>query len=61
MSELQKMIIRADYKLQDCISKEARDMLTGLLEKDPVKRLTTRAILAHPWMADAKDTFELFT
>lgn len=53
MNELQKMIIKADYKLQDCISKEARDMLASLLEKDPVKRLTTRQILAHPWMADA--------
>lgn len=61
MNELQKMIIKADYKLQDCISKEARDMLTGLLEKDPIKRLNTRQILAHPWMADAQDTFEIFT
>lgn len=50
------MIIRADYKLQDCISKEARDMLNGLLEKDPAKRMNTRQILAHPWMADAKDS-----
>lgn len=55
------MIIRADYKLQDCISKEARDILSGLLEKDPAKRLSTRQILAHPWMSDAKDTVELFT
>ena len=61
MNELQKMIIRADYKLQDCISKEARDILMGLLEKDPAKRLTTRQILAHPWMVDAKDSVELFT
>jgi len=55
------MIIRADYKLQDCVSKEARDILTGLLEKDPSKRLTTTQILQHPWMQDAKDTVELFT
>ena len=55
------MIIRADYKLQDCVSKEARDILTGLLEKDPSKRLTTHQILQHPWMLDAKDTVELFT
>ncbi len=55
------MIIRADYKLQDCISKEARDMLSGLLEKDPAKRLTTRQIMEHPWMRDAKDKVELFT
>jgi serine/threonine protein kinase len=61
MAELQKMIIRADYKLQDCISKDARDILSGLLEKDPAKRLTTRQIMAHPWMQDAKDKVELFT
>ena len=61
MAELQKMIIKAEYKLQDCISKEARDILSGLLEKDPAKRLTTLQIMAHPWMADAKDTVELFT
>jgi len=61
MAELQQMIIRAEYKLQDCISKEARDMLSGLLEKDPAKRLTTKQIMAHPWMADARDTVELFT
>ena len=46
MAELQKMIIKAEYKLQDCISKEARDILTGLLEKDPSKRLTTKPLTA---------------
>lgn len=61
MSELQKMIIKADYKLQDCISEEARDLLRGLLEKEPAKRLTVRQILEHPWLADAQDTVELFT
>ena len=38
----QKMIIKAKYTLQDCISKEARDLLKGLLEKEPTKRLTIR-------------------
>lgn len=40
MSELQKMIIKAKYTLKDDISEEARNLLTGLLEKDPTKRLT---------------------
>ena len=61
MAELQKLIMKAEYKLQDCISKDARDMLSGLLEKDPTKRLTVKQILGHPWMADAKDSVELFT
>ena len=61
MSELQKLIIKAKYTLQDCISKDARDLLKGLLEREPAKRLTIRQILAHPWLEDAADTVELFT
>jgi serine/threonine protein kinase len=36
------MIIKAKYTLQDCISKEARNLLEQLLEKDPRKRLNVR-------------------
>ena len=36
MSELQKLIIKAKYTLkEDGVSEEARNLLTGLLEKDP--------------------------
>jgi serine/threonine protein kinase len=45
MSELQKLIIKAKYTLKDDISDDARDLLTGLLEKDPQKRLTIPQIL----------------
>ena len=61
MSELQKIIIKAQYTLQDSISKDARNLLEGLLEKDPSKRLSIKGILKHAWMKDAKDTVELFT
>lgn len=40
MTELQKMIIKANYTLADGISKEARDLLKFLLEKDPQQRIT---------------------
>jgi serine/threonine protein kinase len=40
MTELQKMIIKANYTLADGISKEARDLLKSLLEKDPQQRIT---------------------
>lgn len=40
MSELQKLIIKAKYTLKDDISAEAMELLKGLLEKDPLKRLT---------------------
>jgi len=40
MSELQKLIIKASYTLKEDISEEARSLLSGLLEKEPNKRLT---------------------
>jgi serine/threonine protein kinase len=50
------MIIKGKYTLADGVSKEAKDLLTKLLEKDPTLRLTILNILAHPFMKDAKDT-----
>jgi len=55
MSELQKMIIKAKYTLKDDISEEAQDLLRGLLEKDPLKRLTINQILNHKWLCDANE------
>jgi len=34
-----------------CISKAARDFISGLLQKDPQKRMTLEQALRHPWMA----------
>ncbi len=62
MSELQKLIVKAKYTLKDDgVSEEARDLLTGLLEKDPSKRLTIPLILQHKWLSDANEKMELFT
>ena len=32
------------------VSKEAKDLITGLLEKDPKKRLTLKEVIDHPWV-----------
>jgi serine/threonine protein kinase len=63
MTELQKIIMKAKYTLKDDISQEARNLLKGLMEKDPLQRLTISQILQHPWLQDAKDSteVELFT
>ena len=55
--------MKADYKLKEDISAEARDLLKGLLEPDPHHRLTVAEILSHPWMRDVLDPseVELFT
>jgi len=34
------------------ISKEAKELVKALLEKDPAKRMTAAEALAHPWIAD---------
>jgi serine/threonine protein kinase len=38
MEELHSLILKGNYSLKDDISKEARDMLRGLLEINPYKR-----------------------
>lgn len=60
MDELHSLILRGMYTLKDDISEEARDMLRGLLEINPHKRLNTQQILEHPWLADYDDSLQLF-
>ena len=40
MNELHRMIIKGKYTLKDDISIEARNLLRGILEVNPAKRLT---------------------
>ena len=56
--------MKAKYTLKDDISQEARNLLKGLMEKDPNKRMTIAQVLNHKWLEDAKTDFtsvELFT
>jgi serine/threonine protein kinase len=55
MNELHDLIVAANYTLKDDVSEESRDLLKGLLESDPAKRLNMKQVLLHPWMRDAKD------
>ena len=65
--ELQYNIVYKEPKHIDNISDEARDLLKGLLNKDPKKRLTCEQILNHPWLYNFKEKntssnkFHLFT
>ena len=53
--ELQYSIVYKEPKRIEKISNEARDLLKGLLNKDPKKRLTCDEILNHPWLSDFKE------
>ena len=53
--ELQYSIIHKNPKHLEKISDEARDLLHGLLNKDPKKRLTIEEILNHPWLKSEEE------
>jgi len=63
--ELQYSIVNKEPKHIEKISDEARDLLKGLLNKNPNKRLTIDQILEHPWLkSDEKinnKKYHLFT
>jgi len=61
--QLQYSIINKSPKKIKKISPEARDLLKGLLNKDPSKRLTIDEILNHPWLKSEKKQkkYKLFT
>ena len=62
---LKKAIINNSPKKIEKISDNARDLLHGLLNKDPNKRLTCDEILNHPWLNNEeinnKSKHHLFT
>jgi serine/threonine protein kinase len=39
---------------------EAKNLLKGMLERDPSKRLTVRKILKHPWLSDVDPESKIF-
>jgi serine/threonine protein kinase len=56
--ELQFAIVNSEPKYIENVSEEARDLLRGLLNKNPDKRLTCNEILAHPWLKDINENLD---
>ncbi|XP_076861433.1 calcium/calmodulin-dependent protein kinase type 1D [Brachyhypopomus gauderio] len=54
-SKLFEQILKADYEFDapywDDISDSAKDFISSLMEKDPVKRYSCEQALRHPWIA----------
>lgn len=42
--------LNLDGRFWDNVSDEAKDLLLGLLEKDPEFRITAKEALQHPWI-----------
>ena len=49
-SETYKRILRVDLHFPSHVSADARDMISGLLVKDPKARLPLSKLLDHPWI-----------
>ena len=60
IEELHKLILKAKYVLKDSISEDARDLIKGMLQRDPLKRLTITEILNHSWMQNIDESVEFF-
>jgi serine/threonine protein kinase len=56
MDELHEMILTGKYTLGEGVSKEAKDLISHILELDPKKRFTIPEILAHKWFEDYDDS-----
>lgn len=50
IEDLQRVVLKAKYTLKDNVSPEVRDLIKGLIERNPNKRLNVSEVLQHPWM-----------
>lgn len=54
-----KAVLKADPNFDDppwpSLSSESKDLVKGLLNKDPEKRMTAAQALSHPWFKDSKE------
>ena len=48
-SNLYKKILNGEFKMPKFLSKEAQNLLLGILNIDPEKRYTITDIRKHPW------------
>ena len=58
---LKSEIVKKEPKYIENISDEARNLLKGILNKNPKKRLTCDEILNHPWLSDVNKKNHLFS
>jgi serine/threonine protein kinase len=55
VDELLQQIVVADYSLpSEGCSEEASNLVRGLLERDPQKRLSSQQVLSHPWITGGR-------
>ena len=50
IEDLKEIILKGEYEPIEDISKEANNLINGMLQLNPKKRLTIEEILKHPWL-----------
>jgi serine/threonine protein kinase len=53
--ELYKKIMAGEYKIPKFVSSGLKDLLSGILNKDPVRRLDIEGIRSHSWYRQIKE------
>ncbi|KAG9288208.1 hypothetical protein G9A89_020514 [Geosiphon pyriformis] len=48
---MKNKILIGKYEMDESLSAEAKDLITSILKLDPMKRLTLKGILRHPWFS----------
>ena len=54
MKGLHQQILHAKYNMKEDVSESAKDLIRGLLNTNPKKRLSVRQVLEHPWLVGAE-------
>lgn len=57
LKDLIAMILEGDFPRVEGFSKEFNDLLTKLLEKDPIKRINWEELKSHPFWQSPKKTY----
>ena len=52
--DLGRVIMEDEPEYPDVIPANAKDLIKGLLEKDPEKRMTMDGVRCHPWISESK-------
>ena len=65
IDDLKEIILKGEYEPIEDVSKEANDLINGMLRLNPNKRLTIEEILKHPWLKNVnikkRENLNIFT
>ena len=65
IEDLKEIILKGEYNPVEDVSKEANDLINGMLQLNPNKRFTIEDILKHPWLKNVnikkRENLNIFT